>query len=772
MAFMPKVLVVGSYFSVADEVNGPPRQRMHAETELCPMRPNLVLQPLRSLSLVFALISAGAYAHEGMWLPTLLKSIEGDLHTAGLKLSAEDIYSINQSSLKDAIVLFGGGCTAEVISDQGLILTNHHCGFGAITDHSTVENDRLKNGFWAMNKGEELRNPSLTATFVIRMEDVTDRIIPQLAAGLTELQRREAVGKLAEGLTKQATEGTHYKAVVRPFNYGNSYYLIVTETFRDVRLVGAPPSAIGKFGGDTDNWMWPRHNADMSLFRIYAGPENKPADPADTNVPFTPRHVLPMSLEGPVEGEYAMIFGFPGSTQRYLSSYAVSYVLEKADPMRVEMRTASLEVIDAAMRSSDLTRLQYADKQAGISNAWKKWIGEMRGLKELNTLQRKREQEIEYLAKASDAGRQDLVNILPELKNAYVDYVPYATARDLFVEMAYYGPEVLRFADGFQELVEEHLRLSTEGKLGSTTAERLAGAEGYFKNYDVEVDKRVFKALLPIYRKHVPAQLAPEVLKEIDTRFKGNGDAWVDALYARSVFTNLPALRKALAKPGKGSMKKLSRDPLYRVSRSFFTTFLDKVRPAHAALSDRIETAMRTYVKGMMDLYPDRTFWPDANSTLRLSYGKVEGSQPRDGVNYEHFTTLEGVLEKYVPGDVEFDVPQRLLDLHKAKDYGPYGVNGTMPVCFTSSLHTTGGNSGSPVLNGRGELIGLNFDRSWESTMSDIQFDPQKCRNICVDVRYMLFLIDKFAGAGHLIEEMKLAPAPAPLTMIKLPLHR
>jgi len=714
----------------------------------------------------------GARAHEGMWLPTLLKSIEGDLQNAGLKLSTEDIYSINSSSLKDAVVLFGGGCTAEVISDQGLILTNHHCGFSAITDHSTVENDRLKNGFWAASKAEELRNPGLTATFVVRMEDVTDRILPQLAAGLTEAQRRDAVNKLAGTLTKEAIEGTHYKAVVRPFNYGNSYYLIVTETFRDVRLVGAPPSAIGKFGGDTDNWMWPRHNADMSLFRIYAGPDNKPADPADANIPFTPRHVLPMSLEGPVEGEYAMIFGFPGSTQRYLSSYAVEYVMEKADPMRVAMRTASLEVIDAAMRSSDVTRLQYADKQAGISNAWKKWIGELRGLKELNTLQRKREYEEAYRAKALENGSAHYAEVLPALKELYAGYVPYATARDLFVEMVYYGPEILRFADGFREVVEEHARLTEEGKLSVGVAERLAAAEGYFKSYDVEVDKRIFKALLPIYRSHVPAHLAPDILVEIDGKFKGDANAWVDDLYARSIFADEARLSKAFAKPGAKAMKKIARDPAFKASRSFFRNFLEQVRPEHAALSDRIETSMRTYVKGMMELYPEKTYWPDANSTLRLSYGKVEGSRPRNGITYEPFTTLEGVLEKYVPGDVEFDVPQRLLDLYKAKDYGPYGVDGTMPVCFTSSLHTTGGNSGSPVLNGRGELIGLNFDRSWESTMSDIQFDPDKCRNICVDVRYMLFLIDKFAGARHLIEEMKLVPRPAPVSVIELPLHR
>jgi hypothetical protein len=711
-----------------------------------------------------------ATAHEGMWLPTLLKSIEGDLQSAGLQLSAEDIYSINKGSLKDAIVLFGGGCTAEVIGQKGLILTNHHCGFGAITDHSTVENDRLKNGFWAASISEELRNPGLTATFVVRMEDVSGRIIPQLAAGLTEAQRRDAVNKLAETLTKEAIEGTHYKAVVRPFNYGNSYYLIVTETFRDVRLVGAPPSAIGKFGGDTDNWMWPRHNADFSLFRIYTDPDGKPADPADANIPMVPRHVLPMSLEGPREGEYAMIFGFPGNTQRYLSSYAVNYVQNTADPMRIAMRTASLGVIDAAMRSSDRTRLQYADKQAGISNAWKKWIGEVRGLKELNTLQRKKEYEAAYTAKARAEGQQEYAKALVSLEGLYGQYVPYATARDMFVEMVYYGPEVLRFTDGFRELVEEHGKLSDEGKYAQLLSERLTAAETYFQNYDVAVDKAVFKALLPIYRKHVPAHLAPDVLKEIDGKFKGNNDAWVDALYAKSVFVDQERLQKAFRNPTAGAMKKLAKDPVFRASRSFFRSFLEQVRPTHALLGDQIESAMRTYVKGMMELYPEKTYWPDANSTLRLSYGKVEGSRPRNGVTYEAFTTLDGVLEKYVPGDVEFDVPQRLIDLQKAKDYGPYGVDGTMPVCFTSSLHTTGGNSGSPVLNGRGELIGLNFDRSWESTMSDIQFDPDKCRNICVDVRYLLFLIDRFAGAGHLLEEMVLVQ-PAMHT-IALPLHR
>ncbi len=735
------------------------------------------MRSLRSISLLAALFYLPAMAHEGMWLPTLLKGIEGDMHTAGLRITAEDIYSINNGSIKDAIVHFGGGCTAEVISKQGLILTNHHCGFSAIQEQSSLENDYLKNGFWAKDKAGELRNPGLTATFIIRMEDVTDRIIPNIPAeaGATEAQRREAVGKLGEAIAKEAIAGTHYQAVVRPFNYGNSYFLIVTETFRDVRLVGAPPSAIGKFGGDTDNWIWPRHTGDFSIFRIYAGPDNKPAEPSDANVPFIPRHSLPVNIAGVNEGDFAMIFGFPGSTQRYLSSYAVDYVLNTADPLRIKMRSASLDVIDAAMRNSDKTRIQYADKQASISNAWKKWIGEVRGLKELRTLDRKREQEALYVDRALKLGRTDLQEVLPTLKNLYAEYVPLATARDLFVEMVYYGPEILRFADGFRELTEEHLRLVSEGKFEAKATERLAALPGFFKDYDVEVDKRVFKALLPIYRASVPVSGQPAVLKEIETRFKGDSDAWVDDLYTRSVLVNEASAAAALKLKPKKYAKLLANDPVYKASRSFFRSFLEQVRPQHAALSDRIETAMRTYVKGMMEMEPDRTFWPDANSTLRLSYGKVEGSAPRDGVVYGAHTTLDGVVEKYIPGDAEFDVPKRLLELQATKDFGEYGVNGTMPVCFTSSLHTTGGNSGSPVLNAKGELIGLNFDRTWESTMSDIQFDPDKCRNVCVDTRYILFVVDKFAGAKHLVDEMELVRTNASAAIpgiIQLPIHR
>ena len=731
---------------------------------------------MRHLLILFLIIVRTVSAHEGMWVPTLLKSIEGDMRTAGLRITAEDIYSINHGSIKDAIVHFGGGCTAEVISEQGLILTNHHCGISAIQEHSSLENDYLKDGFWAMDKASELRNPGLTATFIIRMEDVSERVLSELASqqDLTEVQRREVVMRVGDAIVKEAVEGTHYQAVVRPFNYGNSYFLIVTETFRDVRLVGAPPSSIGKFGGDTDNWMWPRHNADFSIFRIYAGPDNKPADPSESNVPFVPRHSLPVNIGGVEEGDFAMIFGFPGSTQRYLSSYAVDYVLNTADPLRIKMRSASLAVIDAAMRSSDKTRIQYADKQAGISNAYKKWIGEVRGLKELRTLDHKREQEQVYTDMAMKRDRTDLQAVLPELEKLYEAYVPLAVSRDLFVEMVYYGPEVLRFADGFRELVEDQAKLEADGKFRTKADERAGNIHGFFKDYDATVDEQVFKALLPIYRANVPVANQPAALRDIETRFKGGSDAWVRDLYARSLFTDEARLKKALMLPSKKFAKLAAADPAYRTARSFFRSFLEQVRPEHAVLSDRIEAAMRTYVKGMMELETERTFWPDANSTLRLSYGKVEGSEPRDAVVYEPFTTLDGVVDKYVPGDVEFDVPERLLALHAAKDYGRYGVNGTMPVCFTSSLHTTGGNSGSPVLNGRGQLIGLNFDRTWESTMSDIQFDPEKCRNICVDVRYVLFIVDKFAGAKHLVDEMQLVQREVDEMpgIIELPIHR
>lgn len=725
-----------------------------------------------AVTFLFSLfLFAAVRAHEGMWLPTLLQAIEGDMRTEGLRISAEDIYSINNGSLKDATVLFGGGCTAEVISTQGLILTNHHCGFSAIQQHSSLEHDYLKDGFWAATLADELPNPSLTATFIVRMEDVTDRVLAALDAGMSEAERREAVGRAGEAIAQEATTGTGYGGVVRAFNYGNSYYLIVSETFRDIRLVGAPPGAIGKFGGDTDNWMWPRHTGDFSIFRIYTGPDGRPAEYAAANIPYVPKRSLAIGMDGVQEGDFAMIYGFPGTTQRYLTSYAVDYVMNTSDPLRIAMREASLGVIDAAMRTSDRTRIQYASKQSGISNSYKKWIGEVRGLKELHATDRKEELETEYRRRAASA--PEYAQALERLKGLYAEYTPYSKARDLFNELYFAGPEVLRFADGFGKLITTREELERNGKLQEEVDRLRKASEGFFKNYDAAVDRGVFKAQLPIYRANVDPALAPEVLREIDAKYAGSTDAYVEALYARTVFADEAKVHALLERPTAKVLKKLAADPAYRFSRSMMDGFQEQVRPQLADLSERIEVAMRSYVKGLMTLFPERTWWPDANSTLRLSYGHVEGSDPRDGVTYKPFTTLSGILEKYKPGDPEFDVPAKLIALYEAKDFGPYGQGDDIRVCFTSSLHTTGGNSGSPVLNGRGELVGLNFDRTWESTMSDILFDPAKCRNIAVDIRYVLFVIDKVCGARRLIDEMQLVShqEEEPHT-IMLPLHR
>ncbi|MBV6404509.1 MAG: S46 family peptidase [Flavobacteriales bacterium] len=730
-------------------------------------------RPFRT-ALFLLLLPLFTSAHEGMWLPTVLGSIQDRMQAEGLKLTAEDIYSVNNGSLKDAIVLFGGGCTAEVISAEGLILTNHHCGFGAIQEHSTVERDLLKNGFWAMDRSQELRNAGLTATFIIRMEDVTDRMLQAVPAGADEAARQQALGARGQELAREATTGSHHQAVVRAFNYGLQYILIVSEVFRDVRLVGAPPGAIGNFGGDTDNWMWPRHTGDFSVFRIYADADGRPADPAPTNVPFKPRHVLPISMQGVKEGDFAMIFGFPGNTQRYLHSSAVAYITTVGDPLRIRMRRASLAVIDGAMLASDRTRIAYADKQKGISNAYKKWIGELRGLEELRTVDRKRELEATYAARARAAGRSDLLAVLDSLERCYAGFTALAKARDLHVEFFLVGAELFRFAQSFHQLADAGGRaaLEKEGKLKQEMERLRARAAAFHKDFDPAVDQRVLLAQYPIYREHLDPVLGPD-LSDLDTRFK-DARAWAEHVYTRSLFADASALDAILASGNAKALRRLDKDPALAFARRLSEAYATRVKPAFDALGQRIQVHMRGYVGGLITLFPEKEHWPDANSTLRLSYGKVEGSRPRDGMTYEPFTHLGGVMEKYRPGDAEFEVPARLRELYAAHDFGAYGnTDGTMPVCFTSSLHTTGGNSGSPVLNGRGELIGINFDRSWESTMSDIQFDPAKCRNISTDIRYVLFVIDKVCGAGHLVQEMQLAyPPKAPGFLIDLPIHR
>jgi hypothetical protein len=729
---------------------------------------HLVERSRKALSIAVALwVGWGVQAHEGMWLPTLLKAIEGDMRTEGLMLTAEEIYSVNNSSLKDAIVLFGGGCTAEVISTQGLILTNHHCGFSSIQRHTTLEHDYLKNGFMAPTLADELPNSGLSATFIVRMEDVTARVLAGIPGDADEATRIATATQAGEAIAKEAaTDGQN--AVVRPFNYGNSYFLIVSRTYRDIRLVCAPPGNIGKFGGDTDNWMWPRHTGDFSVFRIYAGADNRPADHAPGNVPYVPARSLAISMDGVKEGDFSMIFGFPGSTQRYLTSDAVDHVVNTGDPLRIRMREAALAVIDGAMRADDLTRIQYASKQSGISNSYKKWIGEVRGLQELKAVELKRAQEAEFRKRAANDPRY--AKVLDELYALHTENAAYAKGRDNFSEFFYGGSELLRFAQGFDQVVSDGEALTKSGKWKTEVDRLTTSAKGYFKNYNATVDRNVLKALLPLYRANMDVSVQIASLKAIDTKYKGSTAAYTDALYAGTVFADSTKVFVLLRKLTVKSAGKLKKDPAFVLAREVMADYQQRIRPKGLELSDRIAAAMRIYVEGQTKLFPEKTFWPDANSTLRLSYGKVEGSNPRDGITYQPFTTLQGIMEKNKPGDADFEVPAKLVDVYARRDFAPYGKDESMPVCFTSSLHTTGGNSGSPVLNGRGELIGLNFDRTWESTMSDILFDPNKCRNIAVDIRYVLLVIDKVCGGKRLVDEMALVkhvpqvvePIPAP----------
>lgn len=703
------------------------------------MKKSLLLLPLFLLNLV-------ARANEGMWIPSLLAMLnEPEMKTMGLNLTAEDIYSINKSSLKDAIVLFGGGCTAEVISKEGLILTNHHCGYGQIQSHSSLENDYLKNGFWAYSKAEELKNEGLTATFIHSIEDVTEAVLANADGDNAKMKEN------MDALIAEATKKDHYKAVIKPFFYGNKYFMIVSKTYKDIRLVGAPPSSIGKFGGDTDNWVWPRHTGDFSMFRIYADANNEPADISDDNQPYQPAHALPVSLDGVKEGDFTMVYGFPGRTQQYLPAHEVDFIVNTINPSRIDMRTASLSVIDNAMASSDKLRIQYAAKQSRISNAWKKWQGENLGIRKTRALNAKKEFEAEFIS-ATKAKGIDGEKTLKDLEKLIDDNKDINQARNYFIEFAIYGPEAIRFARNFSAFVNKY---NPKDESTFTTEEKeklIATIEAFFKNYNAEVDKDIFKKLLPLYLENNPEGFTPTSLQFVKPEFANKS---VDLMYSNSIIDNKEELLAGINKPNKRFLNKLKSDPIYKLMNECFAMYFQKIGPAYKRYNDAHDELIKTFIAQQMEVFPDKRFWSDANSTLRITYGKVSGSAPHDGMAYTPQTTIEGIMDKYIPEDGEFDVPQKLQDLYAAKDYGQYGSNNTLPVCFTASNHTTGGNSGSPVINGDGYLIGLNFDRSWESTMSDLYFSEEICRNIAVDIRYVMFIVDKYAGAQNIINEIE-----------------
>ncbi len=692
-----------------------------------------------------------------MWLPFLLQQLNSqELYIRGLKMPVEEIYSVNKGSLKDAVVLFGGGCTGEIISKEGLLLTNHHCGYSSIQAQSSVEHNYLRDGFWAMKRSEELPIPGLTATFIISMEDVTTQIAPSLNDSMTETERLSKIEQLTGGIVKNAINGTHYTAQVKSFFEGNMFVLIVSEVFKDVRMVGAPPSSIGNFGDETDNWMWPRHTGDFSLFRVYAGKDNKPADYNTENVPFHPRYSFSISMAGVKEGDFTMVYGFPGRTQEYLPADAVDITLNVSNPNRIAVRDKKIAIMEKYMKADEKVFIQYASKIKSMANAYKKWKGESLGLQQTGAVQMKRDQEagFQIWADAVSERKAKYGTVLKQYADIYKDYKNYATAADYYAE-AGLGIEIVNFAAGFRKLVELSSAEKPDEKKVSDEAQRLLkGSENYFKNYYQPIDMELTIELLKLYEAKVEPDMQPSIITEIREKYKGDYSRYAEKVFNKSVFASSEKIKSLLENYNASKKKNIEKDPAWHLMNSIIDAYGEKAEKVMQQKRAQITRVNRIYINGLREMMEGRKFYPDANSTLRLAYGNVAGYNPRDGVQYTSSTTLDGIIEKNLTGNEDYEMPERLQQLYKDHDFGTYAVNGTVPVAFIATNHTTGGNSGSPVLNDKGQLIGTNFDRVWEGTMSDIMFNRDRCRNITLDVRYTLFIIDKFAGASQLLQEM------------------
>ncbi|WP_370213973.1 S46 family peptidase [Mesoflavibacter profundi] len=690
---------------------------------------------MRLIKFLLLFITFSVSAQQGgMWIPSLLDGMnETEMANLGSMLTADDIYSVNKSSLKDAIGHFNGGCTTEVISPKGLILTNHHCGYSQIQSHSSLENDYIKNGFWAMNLDEELPNEGLFVEFIVRIEDVTNDVLAGVTDKMSEKEKQSIIDKNSNKVQTYYDKEPWQDSKVKAFYKGNQYFLFITERFEDIRLVGAPPASIGKFGSDTDNWVFPRHTGDFSLFRIYADKNNRPAKYSADNIPYTPKHYLPISLDGIEEDDFTMVFGFPGRTNEYLPAVAIQHITQEYNPSNIAIREAALKVIDANMKANDEVRIKYASKQARIANAWKKWIGENLGIEKSNAIAERRAFEAEFTKALKDKNLESKYgNILPEFEQLYKDFAAINIKRRNFIEVFIVTNELMTMTLRAYQM-EQAIKQNPDN-FEKATARFASTLKSIHKNYDVNVDKGVFKNVMPFYTQKVDA-----------------------SIYDKTALTDLDEALKLLDGKPKDVLKKLNKDAAYKYAKPFIDEFYSTINPEFETKNAPITALEKQYIKALMEALPDARYFPDANSTMRVTYGKVKGYSPKDAVYYMPVSYLDGVIEKYVPGDYEFDVPQKLLDLYAAKDFGQYAdANGKVPVCFLGTNHTTGGNSGSPAIDANGNLIGLNFDRVWEGTMSDINYDPEICRNIMVDARYVLFIIDKFAGAKHLIEEMKL----------------
>jgi len=698
-----------------------------------------------------------AIAGEGMWIPMLLQQLnEKEMQEMGMKITADDIYSINHSSLKDAVLLFGRGCTAELISKEGLLLTNHHCGFGQIQKHSSIEHDYLTDGFWAMNKKEELINPGLTATLMVEMRDVTTEVFNGVRENMSENERKELIKENSESLIKDAIKNTHYKAVVKPFFKGNQYYMIITEIFKDIRLVGAPPSNIGKFGGDTDNWMWPRHTGDFSLFRIYVGPDGNPAEYAEDNIPYQPKYHFPISLKGVEKNDFTFVFGYPARTNEYLPSYAIELITEIENPHKIKLRQTRLDIFGKYANTDPKVRIQYATKDARAANYWKKMIGESGGIKRMNGIEKKQKFETEFRQWAGNEKRGYLA-LLPEFNSIYRELTPYNVATAYLVE-AGLAIEVVSFANRFRALVKlSQTKPVDEEKIQQEVEKLKSRSATFFKDYYKPIDKEVMLALLRLYNENLDQDYKPDFFVTLNDKYKTNYAEFTDEVFDKSVFDDEDAINELLTKYKAKSYKKIEKDPAYIMANDLITMYETKIKSPRASYKHRLDSLQRIYMKAQMEMQPDHRFYPDANFTLRVTYGNVKGYSPKDAVYYNYFTTLKGIMEKEDPEIYDYVVVDKLKTLYQNKNYGKYAdKDGTLHVGFAATNHTTGGNSGSPVLNADGHLIGVNFDRGWEGTMSDLMYDPEVCRNISIDIRYFLFIVDKFAGAGYLVDEMDL----------------
>jgi hypothetical protein len=714
-----------------------------------------------SLFTLFTLLSiTHVRADEGMWIPLLIEKFNIKLmQEKGFKLSAEDIYSVNKACMKDAVVQFGGGCTGELISPEGLLITNHHCGYGQIQKHSSLENDYLTNGFWAMSHDEELPNPGLSVTFLKKMDDVTDKILEGTTETMPAQEKAKAIRANIDALVKDATDKSGYLVSVRQFFMGKQYFIFYYEVFRDVRLVGAPPSAIGKFGGETDNWVWPRHTGDFSLFRIYAGKNNKPAEYSKDNVPYKPLYYFPVSVKGLKEGDFTMVFGYPGSTSEYVPSYHIDMVKNYLNPKMIAIRTKKIEIMEQAMASDPLIRIQYSAKKAGLANSWKKWIGESQGLDKMNTIGKKEEYEkrlSEWIGSDPEHAKR-YAAILPSYKELYARLKEYTLVNNFTNEIfSSSGVEAFSLARGLENVVGMIKNKANENDILEARMNLLENAKTFFKNYDINTDKKLFNVIMPMYGSNIDIKWQVPEYTALKNSCNGNFASISDKLYDKSFFTSETRFTKLVSGLKESDISKLENDVFYKLAIAVGKFLASNVRPELGRLNDQLQNLNRDYMSAQMEFEKDRVFYPDANSTLRLAYGNIKSYMSKDAVHFTCFTTLTGIIEKDNPDIYDYNVPEKLRQLYKARDYGRYAQDGELPVCFIANNHTTGGNSGSPVLNANGELIGVNFDRAWEGVASDLAFNPAQSRNISLDIRYALFLIDKFAGAGYLLKEMKI----------------